>query len=316
MPEGGEMPGPYAHITLVNELRKNIMKKSAHVPTCEAMCAMLDFFAFCELGAVSPDYPNLAADDDNALLWADAMHYTRTGDMIRSGVKHTRSIDTNARCKALAWLMGYSAHVATDVTIHPIVQIKVGDYAENKRQHRLCEMHQDAFVYQRMNLGEIGESRHFSAAISGCAEREDQARLDNVILRLWNTMLEENHPDLYASHPPDVQGWHARFVSIATGDGKTGGALFPLAAVIASRIGLGYPKSGEVDRQYVENLQIPTGYDMHYDDIFDRAMVNVGRIWRMVERGVCVDDLSCLSYLREWDLDTGLDEDGKYAFWS
>jgi len=310
------MSGPYAHITLVNELKKNIMKKSAHVPTCEAMSAILDFFPFCELGAVSPDYPNLAADDDNALLWADAMHYTRTGDMIRSGVKYIRSIDNNARCKALAWLLGYSAHVATDVTIHPVVQIKVGDYAENKAQHRLCEMHQDAFVFQRMNLGEIGESRHFSAAIAGCAEQGDQGRLDNVIVQLWNAMLEEVHPDLYASHPPDVQGWHARFVSIAAGGGRAEGALFPLADIIASRLGSGYPRFGEVDGQYVENLQIPMGYDMHYNDIFDRAMANVGLIWRMVERGICVDDPSCLSYIREWDLDTGLDEQGKYAFWN
>ena len=307
------MPGPYAHITLVNELRKNILKKSAYVPTCEAMSAILDFFAFCELGSVSPDYPNLAVADDNALLWADAMHYTRTGDMIRSGVKYIRSIDNDDRCKALAWLLGYSAHVATDVTIHPVVQIKVGDYAQNQRQHRLCEMHQDAFVFQRMNLGEIGESRHFSTAIAGCGE---QGRLDNVIVQLWNAMLEEVHPDLYRSHPPDVQGWHARFVSIAAGGGNSDCALFPLANVIASRIGSGYPQFGEVDSQYVEDLQIPLGYGMHYDEIFDKATGNVGLIWRMVERGVCVDDLSCLSYIRAWDLDTGLDEDGRYAFWN
>jgi len=309
------MPGPYAHITLVNELRKNIMKKSAHVPTCEAMSALLDFFAFCELGAVSPDYPNLAGDDDNALLWADAMHYTRTGDMIRSGVRYVRSIDNNARCKALAWLLGYAAHVATDVTIHPVVQIKVGDYAANKRQHRLCEMHQDAFVYRRMNLGEIGESNLFSRAVSGCAEQE-QDLLDDVIVQLWNAMLQEVHPDLYVSHPPDVQGWHARFNSLANSGDITGGSLFPLANVIASRIGTRYPAFDEVDVQYVEGLRIPMGPEMHYDAIFDRAIGNVGLVWQTIERGICVDDLSCLSYLREWDLDTGLDETGKHVFWN
>jgi hypothetical protein len=310
------MPGPYAHITLVNELRKNIMKKSAYVPTCEAMSAILDFFAFCELGSVSPDYPNLAVDDDNALVWADAMHYTRTGDMIRSGVKYIRSIDNDDRCKALAWLLGYSAHVATDVTIHPVVQIKVGDYAQNKRQHRLCEMHQDAFVYQRMNLGEIGESHHFSAAIARCGEQGDHERLDNVIVQLWNAMLEEVHPDLYVSRPPDILGWHARFVAIAGSGERTDNALFPLANVIASRIGSGYPAFSEVDRQYVENLQIPLGDAMHYDDIFEKATGNVSMVWRMIERGVCVDDLSCLANIRAWDLDTGLDEYGKYAFWN
>ena len=45
--------------------------------------------------------------------------------------------------KRLAWLFGYAAHVTMDVTIHPIVELKVGPYAENKRAHRVCEMHQD-----------------------------------------------------------------------------------------------------------------------------------------------------------------------------
>ena len=38
----------------------------------------------------------------------------------------------DAQQKGLAWLLGYCAHVATDVTIHPVVEMKVGPYDENK----------------------------------------------------------------------------------------------------------------------------------------------------------------------------------------
>jgi len=93
------------------------------------------------LGAVNPDYPYLALGDSGAAAWADEMHYNHTVAMMHSGIKHIHDIsDNNARGKCIAWLLGYAAHVTTDVTIHPIVQLKVGPYEQNKKGHRVCEM--------------------------------------------------------------------------------------------------------------------------------------------------------------------------------
>ena len=49
------MPGAYAHITLVNEAKRPQYLEQKGVPA-GAIAALLDYFKFCELGAVSPDY--------------------------------------------------------------------------------------------------------------------------------------------------------------------------------------------------------------------------------------------------------------------
>lgn len=67
-----------------------------------------------------------------------------------------KTLTGNVRDKAFAWLLGYTAHVITDTTIHPVVEPKVGPYAQNKTAHRECEMHQDAYIFQRLNLGGVG----------------------------------------------------------------------------------------------------------------------------------------------------------------
>ena len=75
------------------------------------------------------------------------MHYERTGDMVKAGIEFIRGLSGEEKRKALAWLFGYTAHVITDATIHPVVELKVGPYAENKTDHRICEMNQDAYIF-------------------------------------------------------------------------------------------------------------------------------------------------------------------------
>ena len=74
------MPGAYAHITLVNILKAPHHLESVQGFDSYGATAVLDYFKFCELGAVSPDYPYLVPLDKKACAWADAMHYTNTGD--------------------------------------------------------------------------------------------------------------------------------------------------------------------------------------------------------------------------------------------
>src|SRR5450631_1937008 len=109
------MPGPYAHITLLHELIQPERLESIFSPFSAAPAALKTYFPYCTLGAVSPDYPNLARGDGSPSRWADAMHYTRACDMIFSGIRRVRNTQGTARDKQLAWLLGYCAHVATDV---------------------------------------------------------------------------------------------------------------------------------------------------------------------------------------------------------
>jgi hypothetical protein len=139
------------------------------------------------------------------------MHYESTGDMIKAGIDQIRNLDGPSRQKAFSWLLGYASHVVTDVTIHPVVELEVGVYQENKGKHRICEMHQDAYIFQRLNLGEIGLAEHLDSGIWGCCDKPDSGKLDPVIVSAWQGMLKTCYLDLYQSNPPVVDNWHGSF---------------------------------------------------------------------------------------------------------
>jgi hypothetical protein len=311
------MPGPYAHITLLHELMRPGRLESIFSPSSRFVAALTTYYPYSTLGAVSPDYPNLAPVGGSASQWSDAMHYTRTGEMIASGIRRVRSAKGSARDKQLAWLLGYCAHVAADVTIHPVVQAKVGVYAENQRQHRICEMNQDSYIFRRMNLGEIGEKDMFDLIIAQCSNSEDRTQLDRDIAMLWEGMLADVHPELFIAHPPDSASWHQKFVAMATGCAASDIRLFPLAGVISTKMGLAYPSFATIDRQFIEKQIVPTEKPcyLHYDDIFNHAADNVVAVWRRVEQLICTVDTMHMPMFSDWNLDTGRDEHGKLVFW-
>ena len=311
------MPGPYAHITLLHELTRPGTPESIFFPSPGVLAVLDNCFHYCALGAVSPDYPNLARQDGTASRWGDAMHITGVGEMVASGIRRIRGTRGAVRDKQLAWFLGYCAHVATDVTIHPVVQARVGVYAENQRHHRICEMNQDSYIYRRMNLGEIGEADTFARAVARCSDAGDWARLDRDIVALWEGMLADAYPQLFAACPPDVASWHREFIAKAA-DFRAGEMrLFPLAGVIAAKIGAAYPAYGAVDRQYIEEQVVSSESPchLHYDEIFDHAAANVAAMWRVVEQAVCSDAPAHLPTFENWNLDTGRDEHDTLVFW-
>jgi hypothetical protein len=203
------------------------------------------------------------------------------------------------------------------MTIHPVVQAKVGVYAENRRQHRICEMNQDSYIYRRMMLGEIGESDSFALTVARCGDTDDKTELDHDIVTLWHGMLKDAHPDLYAAHAPSSLSWHREFVAKAS-DCRAGEVrLFPLAGVISAKMALSYPACDAIDRQFIDEQMVPLERPiyLHYDEIFDSAVANVAVVWGVVERAVCSEDTSYLSELTDWNLDNGLDEHGRLVFW-
>ena len=165
---------------------------------------------FCELGAISPDYPYLDIAHPDACQWADRMHYQKTGDMVKAGIDLIRKLDGPSQQKTFAWLLGYTSHVVTDVTIHPVVELKVGEYQKNKGRHRICEMHQDAYIFQRLNIGEIGLAEHLDSGIWGCcAPWQRKAR--HGVAGTWQRMLEVCYADAYQTQPPVIDDWHGSF---------------------------------------------------------------------------------------------------------
>lgn len=294
------MAGGFAHITAAAEAVGHLGDVQGLTATDKMSVAQ--FMPFVEVGSVGPDYPYLGGQSD----WADRMHYEKTGDMIRNGVRRLRDYDEgDARNRCLAWLLGYSAHVATDLTIHPIVEARVGPYADNKTQHRTCEMNQDAYVWPRRNLGEIGLADYFRINISHCSTDEDE--LDPDVASLWLAMLEETYGRLVMSDPPEIDEWNKGFRRIVDTIDDLGSFVSFTRHLLASH-GAAYPSTGEVDMSFIENLETPKG-PMHYDDIFDRAVESIVTVWSVVGTALhAPTDEECeqeLASIPDGNLDTG-----------
>jgi hypothetical protein len=308
------MSGAYTHLTLENVMKEPSRLEAIQGFPEEAIISALDYFKFCELGAVSPDYPYLVVGDSGAAAWADAMHYTQTGQMIHAGIRHLRQMDGEAQKKGLAWLLGYTAHVVTDMTIHPVVNRKIGHYAENKTAHRVCEMNQDVYIFQRLNLGDIVLAEHLNSGIGRCSDLSNPDVLDQTVLELWQSMLQENYPKEYVTNPPDINKWHKMFKLMVGGIADEGDHLWAWARHVAAGCGLVYPKKTEIDMQYVENLDTPWSR-MHFDEIFDLAIKNVEGVWLWVAKGVLKNDETYREKIVNGNLDTGEDTAGQLVFW-
>lgn len=308
------MPGAYAHITIVNEFRNTDRLLAIPDFPAEAAKAYLRWFKYAELGAVSPDYPYLAVGDADAANWADLMHYVHTGTMIQEGAKLIRALKGEAKYKCLAWLLGYASHVTADVTVHPVVELKVGPYAENKSDHRTCEMHQDAFIFQRLNLGEVGVADHLKSGIGACSVEVDDDLLDPEIVTFWSSLLKAVHPADFDRNPPEIHKWHERFTELVDAISSAGSHLFPFARHVAAGAGLFYPSGSEIDAQYLVNLRVPGG-TMDYEELFEVAVGNVASVWSQLGIAVFKEKDEVLARFGEWNLDTGKDQNDRLVFW-
>lgn len=306
------MPGAYAHITLVNVARDTNRLEDAGVPV-KAIQALLEHLRFCELGAVSPDYPYLHIGLNGSKRWADLMHYEKTGEPIKRGVEAAKGLKSLDKAPVAAWLMGYAAHVVADLTIHPVVELRVGEYATNSKQHRICEMNQDAYIFRRLNLSDVGRSEHLNSGIWRCCDAPDSGRLDGSIFSVWHHMLISSYPREYASNSPDIHAWHAGFKRSV--DLAEEGYRMPLfARHVAVDCGFTYPAAEDVDDTFIKNLETPDGV-MDYDSVFDKAINNVLAMWAVIGKALYEDSESYRVAIGNWNLDTGKDAGGRFAYW-
>ena len=210
--------------------------------------------------------------------------------------------------------MGYAAHVITDTTIHPVIELKVGPYAQNKVAHRRCEMHQDAYIFSRMNLGGVGLSEHLDSGISSCGPADGS--LEPVIAGTWREMLRRCHAGPFAANSPDIDGWHRAFQRMVDKIAEEGNRLLPVARHVAVNCGLTYPNPGEIDKpEYIDSLVTPQG-PLPYDRVFDKALDHVVEGWHLIASGVFGGDNGYQTAFWDWNLDTGRDGTGRLVLWA
>ena len=302
------MSGAYAHITVVNHAQK--MTKATAISN-ETKYALGRHLPYAELGAVSPDYPYLAVGQSQ---WADNMHYLNTSVLLKTGIERLRKLTGVEREKATSWLFGFAGHMATDMTIHPIVEKIVGPYKGNESAHRKCEMHQDSFVFQKMDLGDAGLTEHLKTGIASCHAVADSDKLDGAISNLWLDMLRAAYPGADQIVKPEPNKWHQGFTGILKALTTTN-RLFPFSRHVATDLNLTYPEMANVEPKYIFNLHTPDG-PLNYDAVFNRACKNVLSVWEGLDFALSGKGNSFLDTLANWNLDTGRNvPQGMYVFW-
>lgn len=303
------MSGGYTHITIAQLAIEEAIYRREGLLHDDAKQALGLFKKFTIIGALAPDYPYLDITDSESAAWADRIHKGKAVNLLRDGVARVQAErDTNQRRKCIAWLFGFSSHVVTDGTIHPVVNLKVGPYEQNKQEHRVCEMNQDVHGHRRLNLGALDFNHQISINVGGASDPSDADRFDPAVGKLWHDMLTAVYP---GNPPPKIHDWHRnmrRMMKLAEG----GDHLFPFARHVASNLGLVYPKTP--NPEYTTGLTTPDG-KMDYDDIFAKALLNVLDMWGWLSLALQGQG-SRLDGLKSWSLDTGYDEDNRMVYWS
>ncbi|MBU0594581.1 MAG: zinc dependent phospholipase C family protein [Pseudomonadota bacterium] len=308
------MPGGYTHITVAQLAIEEGRSKRKGLLHDDAKRALAKWKKFVIVGAVCPDYPYLNLLSGESEDWANAMHKGNAVDMLREAVKGVRAIpDNNTRQKCLAWLFGFASHVATDGTIHPVVNLKVGEYETHKLEHRTCEMSQDVFIHDPLKLGTIEVNKQISTNVQQVSDPNNPDRMDPDIARLWQDSLNVAYRGHQPALPsPDVHAWHRamrQMIRIA----ESGNMLFPFARHMVAENGIVYPASP--DQQYIQNLEVPSGARMDFKPIFDKALENVLELWGWLSLSL-QGQPSPLDTVANWSLDTGIDENDHMVYWS
>jgi len=308
------MPGAFAHLTLANLATGDNKLDQAELND-DSKIAIAENIPYIELGCVSPDYPYLAISifEDNA-KWADYMHLdNKTDVLINTGISQLQSLSGIQRDRVFAWLCGLVSHIVADVVIHPVVELKVGPYHGNEKAHRVCEMHQDAHIYQRMELGGIGLAEHLSTGVGKCSLAGDKDKIDPIIKEVWFEMLKAIRPDEFNDDVPKIDAWHEAFnenVSLF----EEGNKLHPLARHVAVNAGMTYPDEDKIDMGYIKNLQVPNGI-MDYDEIADIAIDKIAQAWKRIGDAVYKGDNSQLTHFGGWNLDSGRNTNEQLVYW-
>lgn len=314
------MAGQFAHILLVNSIctPEGLDSISNLLPSVRS--ALENNQHFCRLGAVSPDCPSVVRQTDPT-GWGEIMHYLRPADFVRLyGIPKLLQMPfNNADTRAcIAWLFGYCAHLVTDLTIHPVVEALVGPYSNKKNHvpHRRCEMDQDAYIFTKLTGREVLDTDFLDfTGLAQCGVKGNTHKLNPAVLDFWAYCLqqyprEENKK--YVRLPsrslnPNV--WFATYVNLMD-------HFATKSSLLVRWLGCDYRKSGAADPKYIENLPVPgSSKRVRYEDLFEQTRKNLIQAWAELARALKNDDANIFA-LKNGDLDTGKDDDGKYVCWA
>lgn len=315
------MAGTFTHWMIVEEALDKFNKLSNKHPYFPII---LDNSHFVTLGAVGPDYPYLSELKNNLLKlhsWADRMHYENTGKFVKYGIANLIKLKEQNKQQdfeiCLSWLCGYVTHLLADSIVHPVVNTVVGPYLFNSGEHRHCEMIQDTFIFHAIKKVEL-KYADYADLMQMCSDPDEENRINPAIKNFWTETLEMSHPegkDKFDKIDPD--DWHENFLYIIN---KVSDST-PIFRHIGEKKHLFYKKVGDITieerKKFIEEVKLPGNKIGKFkEDVFDKAVEKVIEVWQKLFVDIEQKNPdNCISYVKNWNLDTGVDEDGIY-FWA
>lgn len=306
------MPGAYAHMIAADKAKRIIECNCKNLNRC-----LNKYPDYLQAGTTGPDFPylhHILSAKDKSDNWANLMHYKNNGILIRHGIdilkeEYQVNQDSLVFMKQTAWFFGFISHVILDVTIHPVVLKIVGDYEANEKEHRICEMVMDSFIFKE-HYGEEITFSEFSNNIKGLGEN---GKMDDSIVSFWEKILEETYLKEFQENCPSINEWYEQFIlklNIAN-------IRFSFFRHGLTEEGLLYKDSDKISKKqrekYLEKLPLPKGNRFNretwnYIDLLECGVKNIVEFWKLVNDAITKNQRADLSKIKNWNLDTGKEE--------
>ena len=310
------MAGTFTHWMVVEEALDKYNRLSLKHPY---LSTILGLNHFVGLGAVGPDYPyltELIGSYFKLHSWADRMHYENTGEFVCRGIRNLLGLKGEEFATCLAWLCGFVTHVVTDSVIHPVVNAIVGPYIFNKTEHRHCELTQDSYIFHEVKGIELNYARYVGL-FGMCSDPGDPDKISPYLGKFWTETLKASHPEAaqyFDKIGPDT--WHKNFLS------RIGSAADPIPVFrhFEEEANIAYKKTNKITpeerRRFVDQVKLPGNRTGAFKtDAFNKAVSAVIDMWARlfvdIKNG---NPVGPLAYVRNWNLDTGVNED-KPDYW-
>lgn len=315
------MPATFTHCLIARKALDLVKDKHPYAGR------IATFNQFAMMGAASPDYPYLT-DVISGMLgghnWANRMHYENTSYLVQAGAKKLsqRNKDNRDFFCCLSWLCGYVSHVIADSYLHPVVNSVVGGiYMFTHTDHRTCEMIWDVYIFNKETKDAIRYANPRSGfgylnILKDCSDPNDSKRLYPAVSQLWIELLKEAHPnakDNFDTILPDR--WHENYVSRVDFSANPQPIFRHVWGIKDFVYRLTSDITPDEKEKYINRVLLPDKRVVHLDVAFNETMQKIAVVWEELFKYVEKPETHDLTkMLRDWNLDTGVDEDRIY-FW-
>ncbi len=310
------MAGAFTHWMIVE-------KALSSLPDGKYATIVNEKINFVRIGSVGPDYPYLSELIGKFLKihsWADRMHYEHTEDFVKNGVTKLLKPDLESDQFKIrfAWLCGYISHLLTDSIIHPVVNANVGGtYVFTVHDHVQCEMTQDAKIFYQTKGVDLSNAAYIQL-LKDCSDPDDENRIHPDIRDFWRSILEETHPG-GAAHFDKIlpDDWHKAYISRLDEAAQP----IPIFRHVGEQLELAYKTNKELngspeEKKYFLEIKLPDGSNGNFTEhAFNKTVGKLVEIWQKLFNDVeNKNSTNCTTYINNWNLDTGLNEDA-IVFW-